>query len=247
MVVNSDLSPEEQVVNPAVSPPYTLGKAKFLNRANLTVVYRSDPDIIRRLVPEPLRVESDEVTLAFLWMDAPGLGQYSEIAQSVAASFEGEALQFRPQMYADNIHAILGGREVTGLPKSYANPKLRNYGNTLIGSVDYYGERIATATIGYKYAEADIEAARADTLADSVVLKTIPHIDGTPRIKELIKISYSDDSVVKEAYTGPVILEQRDNAICKLNVLPVGEIVRGVYTVTDTSFKPSVVLYDYLA
>ena len=79
------------------------------------LVPRTDPDKARALVPEPLVLEDPVVSLTFLFMVAPGLGDYYEISQSVPVSLNGEGLSFRPSMYASSVAAILDGREIWGL------------------------------------------------------------------------------------------------------------------------------------
>ena len=56
---------------------------KFFDRPALTVSYRSDLDKVQALVPEPLVVEDPIVSLAFLFMIAPGLGDYYEVSHAV--------------------------------------------------------------------------------------------------------------------------------------------------------------------
>ena len=55
-----------------------------------------------------------------------------------------------------------------------------------------------------RYGHHTMEPADAQRAAGSpgVVLKIMPHLDGKPRILELVKFGYAD-VVVKEAYTGP--------------------------------------------
>src|SRR5258706_11941373 len=59
---------------PFENPAYPPAPDKFFDRPALTVSYRTDLDKVRALVPEPLVIEEPIVSLAFLFMVAPGLG-----------------------------------------------------------------------------------------------------------------------------------------------------------------------------
>jgi acetoacetate decarboxylase len=231
---------------PLCSPAYPPAPDKFFDRPALTVSYRSDLDKIRALVPQPLEVEEPIVSLAFLFMVAPGLGDYYEISQSIPVSFKGEGLSFRPSMYANNVAAILNGREIWGLPKKFGSPMLSVHGETFVGTLEYGGSLVARATMGYKHQEMNPDEARSSLSKPGVVLKIIPHADGKPRILELVRFDY-EGLVLKGAWTGPGSLELFPHALAPLAELPVREIVSVTHTVCDVILPYGKVIYDYLA
>ncbi|MBO1417676.1 acetoacetate decarboxylase family protein [Streptomyces sp. FH025] len=73
-------------------------------------------------MPEPLAVTEPIVSISFLYMRAPKLGDYYEVAQSIRTELNGEQILYRPSMYAESVAAILDGREVLRLPKKYGQP-----------------------------------------------------------------------------------------------------------------------------
>jgi acetoacetate decarboxylase len=231
---------------PFCSPAYPPAPDKFFDRPALTVRYRSDLDKVRALVPEPLVIEDPIVSLAFLFMVAPGLGDYYEISQSVPVSLNGESLSFRPSMYASNVAAILNGREIWGLPKKFGSPMLGLQNDTLVGTLEYSGSLVARATMGYKYREMNPDEARKSLCVPGVVLKIVPHADGKPRILELVRFDY-EDLVLKGAWTGPGTLELFHHALAPLAELPVREIVSVTHTICDVTLPYGKVIYDYLA
>ena len=210
------------------------------------LVPRTDPDKARALVPEPLVLEDPVVSLTFLFMVAPGLGDYYEISQSVPVSLNGEGLSFRPSMYASSVAAILDGREIWGLPKKFGSPMLTVQNDTLVGTLEYSGSLVARATMGYKYREMNPEKARKFLSIPGVVLKIIPHVDGKPRILELVRFEYKD-LLLKGAWTGPGALELFHHALAPLAELPVREIVSVTHTICDITLPYGKVVYDYLA
>jgi acetoacetate decarboxylase len=179
-------------------------------------------------------------------MVAPGLGDYYEVSQSVPVPLNGETLSFRPSMYASNVAAILDGREIWGLPKKFGSSMLTVQRDTLVGTLEYSGSLVARATMGYKYHEMDPAKARNSLATPGVVLKIIPHVDGKPRILELVRFEYKD-LVLKGAWTGPGALELFHHAVAPLAELPVREIVSVTHTICDITLPYGKVVYDYLA
>lgn len=228
---------------PFGNPAYPPAPDKFFDRPALTVRYRTDLDKARALVPEPLMLEDPIVSLTFLFMVAPGLGDYYEVSQGISVSLNGESLSFRPSMYASNVAAILNGREIWGLPKKFGSPMLTVQNDTLVGTLEY---RVARATMGYKYREMDPEEARKSLSIPGVVLKIIPHADGKPKILELVRFEYKD-LVLKGAWTGPGALELFHHALAPLAELPVRETVSVTHTICDITLPYGKVVYDYLA
>ena len=230
---------------PFGNPAYPPGPDKFFDRPALTVLYRTDLDKARALVPEPLVLEEPIVSLTFLFMVAPGLGDYYEVSQGLSVSLNGESLSFRPSMYASSVAAILDGREIWGLPKKFGSPMLTVQDDTLVGTLEYSGSLVARATMGYKYREMEPEEARKSLSIPGVVLKIIPHVDGKPRILELVRFDYTN-LVLKGAWTGPGALELFHHALAPLAELPVREIVSVTHTICDVTLPYGQVAYDYL-
>ena len=231
---------------PLASPAYPPPPDRFLDRVSLTVTYRSDFDKVAALVPEPLTVSDPTVSIAFLFMRAPKLGDDYEVAQSISTELDGEPLLFRPAMYAGSVAAVLQGRECCGLPKKFGTPMVRLHNDTLIGTLEYSGAPVARATMGYGHQTMEPADAQRAAGSPGVVLKIIPHVDGTPRILELVKFGY-EDVIVKEAYTGPGALELHPHALAPLAQLPVREIVSVTHTVSDVTLQRGEVVHDYLA
>ena len=106
-------------------------------------------------------------------------------------------------MFLNDHPPIAGGRELWGFPKKLAKPTLRVEIDTLVGTLDYGPVRVATGTMGYKHTRARPGARSKTSLAaPNFLLKIIPHVDGTPRICELVEY-YLEDITVKGAWTGP--------------------------------------------
>jgi len=105
--------------------------------------------------------------------------------------------------------------------------------------------RVATATMGYKYATLDLDKVRASLLTPNFLLKIIPHVDATPRICELVRYSLTDVTV-KGAWTGPGGLDLRHHALAPIADLPVLEILSTVHIIADLTLPLGTVAHDYM-
>jgi len=99
--------------------------------------------------------------------------------------------------------------------------------------------------MGYKHKAADLGAVAASLAAPNFLLKIIPHVDGTPRICELVEY-YLEDITVKGAWTGPAALELHPHALAPVADLPVLEVVSSVHILTDLTLGLGKVVFDYL-
>ena len=232
---------------PLTSPAYPIGPYRFVHREYLIITYRTDPEKLKAVVPEPLKLEEPLVKFEFIRMpDSTGFGDYTESGQVIPVSFRGRRGSYSHCMFLNDHPPIAGGRELWSFPKKLANPTLRAEIDTLVGTLDYGPVRIATGTMGYKHTSADLAAVKASLLAPNFLLKIIPHVDGTPRICELVEY-YLTDIDLKGAWTGPAALTLNSHALAPLAELPVLEVVSASHIVADLTLSLGKVVHDYLA
>jgi acetoacetate decarboxylase len=232
---------------PLTSPAYPRGPYRFVNREFFIVTYRTDLQALEAVVPAPLEVTEPIVKYEFIRMpDSTGFGDYTESGQVIPVSYKGDKGGYVHAMYLDDDSPIAGGRELWGFPKKLASPSLRVEKETLVGTLDFGSIRIATATMGYKHrvlAEAEVMPALT---APNFLLKIIPHVDGGPRICELVRY-YMTGIVFKGAWTGPAALELFHHALAPVAQLPVYEVLGATHIVTDLTLGLGDVVHDYLA
>jgi len=77
------------------------------------------------------------------------------------------------------------------------------------------------------------------------LLKVIPHVDGTPRICELVEY-YLVDVDLKGAWTGPASLSLWSHALAPVAELPVLEVVSAMHLIADLTLPLGKVVHDYL-
>lgn len=238
---------ERAFAMPLTSPAYPPGPYRFIDREFLIVTYRTDPEKLRAVVPEPLAFDAPLVRYEFIRMpNSTGFGDYTESGQVIPVTFQGRKGGYTHCMFLNDEPPIAGGRELWGFPKKLANPSLKTEIDMLVGTLDYGPVRVATATMGYKHRQADIAAVKAALAAPNFLLKIIPHVDGKPRICELVEF-YLEDVQVKGAWTGPASLSLSPHALAPMAELPVLEVVSALHILSDLTLGLGKVVHDYLA
>ena len=241
--------PRRAFTMPLTNPAYPPGPYRFTNREYLIITYRTDAAKLREVVPEPLELDQREALVKYEFIrmpDSNGFGDYTESGQVIPVSFRGRKGSYTHCMFLNDEGPIAGGRELWGFPKKLAKPTLHDEIDTLVGTLDYGSVRIATGSMGYKHKVADHDAVMASLLAPNFLLKIVPHVDGTPRICELVEYELTDVDL-KGAWTGPAALTLSSHALAPLAELPVLEIVSGTHIVADLTLPLGKVMHDYLA
>lgn len=232
---------------PLTSPAYPPGPYRFVNREYMIITYRTDPDRLRAVVPEPLELDGNIVRYEFIRMpDSTGFGDYTETGQVIPVTFQGRKGGYTHCMFLNDDPPIAGGRELWGFPKKLADPTLRPEIDAMVGTLDYHGVRVATGTMGYKHKTLDTATVHASLLTPNFLLKIIPHVDGSARICELVEY-YLEDVTVKGAWTGPGALTLTHHALAPVAELPVLEVISAVHILADLTLGLGKVVHDYLA
>lgn len=234
---------------PPGNPSYPFGPYRFVNREYFIVIYESDPDAIRRAVPEPLEPDgTNQVFYEWIRMpDSSGFGSYTESGVVIPCLFAGERVNFTWQMYLDDEPPISAGREIWGFPKRYGLPRLEVATDTLTGTLNYAGQTVAMGTMGYKHENlAKDPAKKAAALAKTQInLKLIPHVDGSPAIAQLVAYNLTDVEI-KGFWGGPARLHLVPHVNAPVADLPVKRIVGGRHFIADLTLPYGRVVYDYL-
>lgn len=235
---------------PAASPSYPPGPYRFIDRQYFIVIYESDPAAIRDAVPEPLEPAKENLVY-YEWIrmpDSSGFGDYTESGVVIPCSYKGAPCNFTAQMYLDDDPPVAAGREIWGFPKKYAHPKLAVASDTLTGTLEYAGERVATGTMGYKHEvfARDPNKTVAALSKLQVNLKLIPDVDGKPAIAQLVAYNLTDIAV-KGSWSGPARLHLIPHVNAPVADLPVRRIVGARHFVADLTLPYGRVLHDYLA
>lgn len=238
----------QQLTTPLGAPAYPAARYRFTGREYLNITYRTDPDAMRAVVPEPLVVTEPLVRFEVMRMpDTTGLGSFSESGQVLHVEYEGEPADYLHAMYVDSLSSIASGREISAYPKKSGTPRLYTDSDTLVGTLDYGSLRVATATMGYKHHPLDEADARAEIGRPTFGLKVLPSADRRGhRILELVR-SQITDMTIRGAWTSPARLQLFEHVNAPLADLPVLEVVSATHLLTDLTLGPTSVAFDYLA
>ncbi|WP_420450286.1 acetoacetate decarboxylase [Ilumatobacter sp.] len=232
---------------PMTAPAYSPGRYRFIDREYMNIVYRTDPDALRAVVPEPLQIDEPLVRFEIMHMgDVGGYGPYTEGGQAIPVRFGDEKGEYLHAMYLDNFPATAAGRELSAYPKTIGAPRLRVEEGALIGTLDVTSERVATATMGYKHRELDLDEARSQITVPTFMLKVVRGHDVEPVMCDLVRTEITDVEV-KGAWTGPARLQLFEHVLAPLADLPVLEVVDVSHIMTDLTLAGVEKVHDYLA
>jgi len=237
----------KQYTTPIGAPAFVKGPHRFTDREYLNITYRTDRDALVRIVPEPLEVDEPLVRFEVMKMpDTTGYGAYVECGQAAVVRHGKERGEYLIGMYLDNLPAIAAGREISAFPKKLGSARLCIDSDTLVGTLDYGSLRVATATMGYKH-KALPPAQAVHALGEpGFLLKIIPHVDGSPRICELVRY-FLRDVELKGAWSGPAALTLSPHALAPIADLPVREVISSVHLIADLTLDLGEVVHDYLS
>src|SRR6187431_3056250 len=100
---------ERAFAMPLTNPAFPPGPYRFVNREYLIITYRTDPERLRAIVPEPLALEASLVKYEFIRMpDSTGFGDYTESGQVIPVSLNGWRGSYTHSMFLDDESAIAG-------------------------------------------------------------------------------------------------------------------------------------------
>lgn len=117
----------------------------FLNAEMLFGIFKTDPEIVQEILPQPLRPSLDACGIAFVAKyPETNLGVvYNEGALFLNCEFKGERGIYCLSMPVDDDMAMIGGREYYGYPKKMAERiSLERNGDYVVGCVIRKGTEI---------------------------------------------------------------------------------------------------------
>ena len=109
------------LTTPLTAPPYPavlnnrsrqelFKTGRFIDREYLNIYYRTDPEALRRIVPEPLEIDDPVVRFEVMHMGDVGVsGPYTEAGVAVQVRFGEERGEYLHAMYLDSFSATAGG------------------------------------------------------------------------------------------------------------------------------------------
>jgi len=95
----------------------------FFDAEMAMVLFRTNPDVAKRIIPEPLKPSAEPFAMAFMAKyPKTNFGSvYNEAALTLVVEYEGEVGGYCLTMPVTEDMALIGGREVFGFPKKIAD------------------------------------------------------------------------------------------------------------------------------
>jgi acetoacetate decarboxylase len=236
---------------PVKSPLYPTFPIEYKNVKILSIVYRSEIELIQADLPKGLSATSDCVMVHCYDMpDVQGMGQVQEanVMVGVKADFDGVDLSggFSTNLIISSDVGLAQGREVHGQPKKLGNVNLLVKGDTQVAEIWRNDIRAFRATTPYKYQRSEIaELENVFSFKNNINHKVIPNIDGTIAINQITTRTLRDVEV-HEFWSGPATVELAPHIQVPLYRHPVIEPLFACYWVADFKLKPGEIVHDYL-
>ena len=229
-----------------LEPPFPF---TFRDVEVLTLVYRTTPEAVRRLIPAPLVPMSDQVLIHIYNMnDVDYIGRYGECNVMLGAQLPGRISGgFSPFLFLNSDGGLAQGRGIHGQPKKWGNPRVEFRGDLIVGVLERNGIDVVTGTMGYKHQRGDLVDLKREAFDFSVNLnfKLLRHIDGRPAVRQITSRALTDVKV-HECWRGPCSVELRPNVLAPIYDLPVVQTADAYFWRAEFTLIPGTVVHDYL-
>ena len=173
------------LTSPAFPPGPTASSTGNISSSPTAPIRRSS----RAVVPEPLEIDARRwsSTSSSACRIRPASATTPRAARSSPCRSRAARAATRTACSSMTRRRSPAGASCGAFPRSSRARPAGGDVDTLVGTLDYGPVRIATGTMGYKHAPADHGAVLAALGEPNFLLKIIPHVDGTPRICELVE------------------------------------------------------------
>jgi acetoacetate decarboxylase len=222
-------------------PPFEYREAK-----QLTVVFQTDPRVLRELVPPPLVPNEDAMMLlSSSEFVSTGFGRYLEAHLLTHATFEGRLVNFSIYLVLDSDVAIGAGREIWGFPKKLGRLSLDMKDDVVSTTVERGGCKIIEAAV--QLAELGTEEDLGGT-PEWVTRRFIPNVSlsAPPDIDQLTSTTLTN-VVTHDVYKGGATLAFGSSPADRLAEIPINQITGGFYFEYQFTLNDGKVIHDYLA
>jgi len=230
---------------PTMSPLFGPPPYEYRDNWGITVVFKTKPEVLKSLVPEPLVPNSDGimfVTISRFFVS--GFGSYNELIFGAPVNYGDRVVNYSLYLMLDNDIPIGAGREIWGFPKKLARVELTEQDGILTGTVERGGILLVKACVSIDALGKPEDAAGS---AEYVNLKLIPSVrkDAPPDVMQLTTTTL-ENVELKQVYKGRATLEFGMSPADAFHEIPVVEVLGGLYVNSDFTLTYGEVLHDYL-
>jgi acetoacetate decarboxylase len=231
--------------NPVVS--YLYGKPPLVwkdMRVQL-VVYETDIENVRRVVPEPLEARTN---IVIAWISEFKLGTtqggFKEAAIYVQVEHDGVEGDYEPFLYVNSHLPLTGGREIWGFQKKMAEIGLHHEYEAVRGQVDRLGHQIIKMLVVPENEAAMDEVPWSDSGVYS--LKYIPGAEeGEPALRQLVLTPGEFTAQEGKLFSGRASITYERSEIDPTYLLEPKRIIKGFFGQGDLYLPLGKIVHRY--
>ena len=231
--------------NPIVSGLYGKPPLRWRDMRVQLVVYETDMDNIRRVVPEPMVPRTN---LVITWISEFDLGTtqggFKETAIYVQVDFGGTEGDYEPFLYVNNHLPLTAGREIWGYQKKMAEIELRHEYEAVVGRVTRLGQDILKTIVVPENDAAMSEIPWSKNGVYSVKYIPSAEEDGQP-LRELILTPGEFTAQDGRFFSGRASLDFARSEIDPTYLLAPKRIVKGFYGQGDLYLPLGKIMHRY--
>ena len=232
----------------------------FYDAEMLWLLFRTDPEVVKQIVPEPLKPSAEPYATAFVARyPKTNFGSiYNEAALFVTVEYAGEVGGYCLAMPVTDDMALIGGRETFGFPKKIADQiSLEKTENGVRGSCVRRGVELMNLSMTF---EEEVEAEKAVEMLGALTgqepgegWKTIaynfkffqsPRLTGFDYKPRLVKqvTTWKPSGKIKLSSGFNLKLKSSDSD--PLGEIPVKEPLMGLYGIFNNTMHPGEVIAE---
>lgn len=231
---------------PINNPLYGKPPFHYKEAESIMVVFRSDPDVISELVPEPMEANPDGLVVTSInRFNCTGFGRSIEMFFIIPVTFQGEAGSYIPLILLDKDKPFAAGREIWGWEKKLGHLELEEKDGIVYGSAERGGSAVVKASVERS------EIGTLEDIAGSAVyfcVKVIPSVvkDAPPEVAQLTRVDVTEGLNFHTIEKGPAALEFPMSPAGFLHTIPILEILGGFYLTWEQTLGYGTIVHDYL-
>ena len=207
-----------------------LASPRFVALERFSVQFRTDPSVLRRLLPPPLEPADDPIGVATVgrW-HSNCLGDFGGGNIYLPARHDGVDGAYVLAMYQDTEPPVIYGRELFGEPKKLANAEVVRDGNHVHGWVERHGVRLIEL-----HADLDEDLGPTETDRSTFNIKARSAAGGFGLQEDAILTRTQFHTDVHSRWAGPATVTLRSTVHDPLGEVPVLEVLGATYSVEDS-------------
>ena len=205
-----------------------LAYPRFVNAEMLSVVFESDRDYLRSILPPPLELTDATVRAMVGRWQSNCVGNFEGGALYLPARHDGVDGEYVLAMYMTTDAAILYGRELFGEPKKQCATRLHRGRSTMVGLIERHGVCLIEL-----HAELDTELEPSTTTGVNFNIKSTPSCTGVGLEDDAVLTLAEFDVTLTTHRTGTGSVRLASTPHDPLGDIPIGAVAGAIHQEGD--------------